>query len=239
MDTQHWIWIGALLALISFVCIWINKKWKKKRKLRELKIRLDAQEREKERIAKDLHDYFGARLSTLKLYMQTINKFDVERIATMTSVAMQMVDSTIVELRHLLFDLNPKKLYKGGLEEALTELVSNIKSILKFDINIEFEFDKNSLDYATEVSVYRILQELINNTLKHAKANKIGIKVQQEKKELQIEYIDDGIGFDLKNTTQGYGLININQHSLALEAVLKMKTEADKGFECTIIIPLK
>lgn len=239
MSVQSWILILGSLLLLGLLGKLLTIRWHKKRRLRELKIRLDAQEREKERIAKDLHDYFGARLSTLKLYMQTINKFDAERIATMTSVAMQMVDSTIIELRHLLFDLNPKKLYKGGLQDALTELVNNIKSILKFDIDTNFQFDNSILEYSIEVSVYRIIQELINNTLKHAKANKITINLLQDKKELILNYTDNGIGFEMDEVTKGYGLRNIKQHTLALEACMKMKTAAQAGCECKITIPLK
>lgn len=239
MSVIFWIQTLVLTGGLSIPGIWLFKIRSKKRRLRELRIRLEAQEQEKERIAKDLHDYFGARLSTLKLYMQTINKFDAGRIATMTSVAMQMVDGTIVELRHLLFDLDPKKLYKGGLTDAVTELCNNIRSIFKLDISFSHENFDGEMGYNSEVSIYRIIQEFINNTLKHAKATKIRIKLVQEKKERILRYYDDGIGFDKEKVTQGYGLRNIDQHVLALEACTTMSTAPGKGFECKMTIPIK
>ncbi len=239
MDTKYWISITVLSALLVIAGYWCVKRWRRKRRIRELKIALDAQERERERIAKDLHDYFGARLSTLKLYMQTINKYDARRIATMTDVAMQMIDSTIVELRHLLYDLNPKKLYQGGLIDALKDMIHSLKSILKFDINVDFSSYSARLEYSAEVSVYRIVQELINNTLKHANATNIDIRLGQEKKELLLEYADNGIGFDSGVTTFGYGLRNIHQHALALGASMKVVTEPQKGFACKFSIPFK
>lgn len=232
------IWI-TIIATLTILVVYLYRTNKKKRKKRELKITLEAQEREKERLAKDLHDYFGARLSTLKLYMQTINRYDAQRIATMTNAAMQMIDSTIIELRHLLFDLNPKQLHKGKLIDALTELVKNIKDILKTNIETDFTEYTHNLPYSSEVSVYRIIQELINNTLKHAQATHIMITLKQQKKELHLLYQDNGIGFDSESVDYGYGIRNIQQHTFAMDGKLQITTNINQGFSCIITLPLK
>ncbi|MDA3613743.1 sensor histidine kinase [Polluticaenibacter yanchengensis] len=238
INREETIWMAIIAAIIISV-VYLYRKSRKNRKKRELRIALEAQEREKERLAKDLHDYFGARLSTLKLYMQTINRYDAKRIETMTGAAMQMIDSTIIELRHLLFDLNPKQLHKGKLIEALTELVRNIKDILKTNIETDFTEYTYHLPYSAETSVYRIIQELLNNTLKHAQATEILIKLKQQKKGLLLFYRDNGVGFDQETVDYGYGIRNIRQHTLAIDGQLHISTNINEGFECIIILPLK
>ncbi|MDA3616898.1 sensor histidine kinase, partial [Polluticaenibacter yanchengensis] len=90
-----------------------------------------------------------------------------------------------------------------------------------------------------ETSVYRIIQELLNNTLKHAQATEILIKLKQQKKGLLLFYRDNGIGFDQETVDYGYGIRNIRQHTLAIDGQLHISTNINEGFECIIILPLK
>lgn len=223
--------IGALIAGYIY--------WIKRSQIKDLRIVITSQEKERERIARDLHDLFGARLSTLKLYMQTLNKNNPTSIATLTSSATSMIDNAISELRHLLFDLSPKSLSENGLVAAVDDLVHNLEKITKQTIHTDFVTYQHQLGHKRELSIYRIIQELLNNTIKYAEATVIHISLVKNGNDMIFMYEDNGIGFDKEKIEYGYGLHNIQLHTKAMMGELTIDAMPQKGMQVIITLPIK
>lgn len=236
-------WFYTLISILSLAVIigliklyqYINNN----KQIKDLRIMISSQERERERIARDLHDLFGARLSTLKLYMQTMNKNNANSVKTLTSSATNMIDNAISELRHLLFDLSPKTLTENGLISAVEDLVHNIEQITKIEIHTDFITYDQYLIHKKELSIYRIVQELLNNTLKYAQATVIHISIVKNGSDIIFLYEDNGIGFDQSKIDYGYGLNNIKLHTKAMLGELVIESSEGKGMQVIITIPYK
>lgn len=176
---------------------------------------LETQEDERKRFSKDLHDGLGALLSTLKIYVGLLQKENrglkqkQDLLAEMKSTIKQAIDST----RSIANNLMPSILIEYGFIRALKSFADAINKTES--VNIDFSYPKTlqRLDSNTETHIYRIVLELINNTLKHAGADNILIEVYSKDNHLFIEYKDNGKGFDFREAYAkkggGQGLKNI------------------------------
>jgi len=226
--------ITALVLAIFLFRISIIRK----AQLQRLRLMVRAQEEERRRIARDLHDDFGARLSTLKMYLQAIGKQTPEQVKNLSGHAASMIDTTIQELRNILFNLSPKTLEEHGLSAALHDLADNINRMLPLECQIDTKGMKCRPDMATEFSIYRVCQELINNTIKHAAATHIYISLVTYDHALVLLFEEDGNGFDINTCKKGYGLNNIETHIQSMKGSLLVDSSPGKGLAVTITIPL-
>lgn len=202
---------------------------------------LEGQEQERKRLAREIHDGIGPTLSTLKMNLANIEG-DIEgvshELAEKFRKSYEMIDEAANDIRSISHNLMPKVLSDFGLIEALDSLCEKIDKIRKVDVDfIHSGFDKR-VDEVTELGLYRIAQELINNTLKHASAEKITLQLIKRDHHILMMYEDNGLGFKLDEISKGIGLMNIENRAKALGGEVMIDSQPDKGMTATIEIPI-
>jgi signal transduction histidine kinase len=189
---------------------------------------INGEEAERERIARDLHDGIGSRLSALKMQLQTINESD-SNIAAVKFFS-DSLSKSIVELRQVAFNLMPETLLKLGLELALKDLCHSLHTQ-----NITVTFQSNeiskSIKATDQVTIFRIVQELINNALKHSNCNEIIVDCSQNDNLFLITVEDNGKGFSSDDLVafNGLGLKNIKNRIELLKGKLDVQSISNKG----------
>lgn len=234
-----WFLVAAVLSLLALAALltyWFGR-WVKNNQMERMRIMLTSQEEERKRIAVDLHDDLGGRLSSLKLYMQAAAKgISEERRETFRDTT-RLLDEAISELRNILFNLSPKTLDENGLEAAIKELAGNIRKITGLSIETNMDTGGIRIGRPVQYAVYRICQELINNTLKHSGATESYISLINREDGLVFLYEDNGKGFSMEEVKAGYGLTNIRTHAQAIYSDLTIDSSTGKGTAVTLIIP--
>ena len=208
---------------------------------RMMQATLESQESERRRLASELHDSIGGMLSTIRMGVSTLGRLlPGEDSIDQTK---QMLDDTISSVRKISRDLMPSTLEKFGLSQALRDLCDRIQSTAM--LHVEF-FERNEispLDKNKELMLFRIVQELLNNALKHSQASKINLSIQQEESGLSICVEDNGIGFSIeeqradKTSGKGLGLYSIENRAGLLGAVVDFKSAEPKGSKITLMLP--
>lgn len=196
-----------------------------------LKNTVQAQEKERKRIARDLHDEVGAMLSVVKLNVGRIEKKTVDanprQLATETK---SYLDDVITQVRRISRDLMPPSLEKLGVSFAVEEMVSWINKSEQIKVEFSNSGEPFRFDLKKELAVFRIIQELVNNALKHSKASQIFIKMRFAENYMAISVADNGVGFDIdKPGNSGLGLKNLESRSELMGGDYKMKSHLGKG----------
>ncbi len=232
----------ASISLISIFIIW--KYFKNQKKQKEIDFNqkieslenkknldvsnalLQGEEVERKRLARDLHDGLGSMLSGLKLYYSGTKKTNENEFQ---QVNLQL-DNSIKELRQIAQNLMPESLLKLGLIAALKDLCfrfSTDKTIIEFQ---EFGI-QNTISESKQITIYRIIQELINNAMKYANATEILVHCSQNENTFLITVEDNGQGFDSKraNLFDGMGLKNIKNRVDFLKGELEIDSQPQTG----------
>lgn len=197
------------------------------------------QEEERKRIAKDLHDDLGSKLNVLRLNLNLFKKHSDQSPAfqeVMTDVK-SLLDTTIGTTRRISHELLPPTLEDFGLATALEELCDGFNSSGQIDCDLQAEgADLRLPEVNSELQVFRVVQELINNSIRHGAAKNIAIKLNQIKQELSLEYRDDGKGFDTSKLEEkkGLGLKNIDSRLHMIGANIHYESAPDKGVKALI-----
>ncbi len=246
IDAPFWRtwWFTALyLLLIAGATFFLSQKRIEgiARKQRDrLKIALDAQEQERRNIAQDLHDEVGSRLATLKLYVSSLTNY-LKKSPESDKLKQEVFDIihiSLVDIRRLLRELSPRTLEQYGYVAAVEELVDKINATDQIHVTFECRRLVNQLPKNIETGLYRITQELLNNSLKHAAASEIVISVIPSGKVISFFYSDNGRGFDFTEAKKGLGIGNVRSRVSVLEGQMKWFTKPGEGLEVTIEIPL-
>jgi len=201
---------------------------------------LDSQESERRRVAGDLHDSIGAMLSAIRLGLITIGKQIPD--PTRINDTKEMLDETIGSVRRISRDLMPSTLEKFGLAHALKELCERFQTTSQLAIHYHEHGEIKAIEAKRSLMIFRIIQELLNNAIKHAKASSISITIYSADT-LQIVVEDDGIGFDFeekhssKTIEKGLGLFNIDNRARLLGATIEFEKERKKGACITLTVP--
>lgn len=169
---------------------------------------VDGLENERQRLSRELHDGIGPLLTSLKFYIE--NRIESKKKRTEMK---QLLDATISEIRSMSNDLMPSTIDDFGVGAALSNFVESIKQ--SSDIDIEFEDltnpENSKITKNQAINLFRIGQELINNTLKHANASQIRLTLSEFENFISFFYFDNGKGFDLNTVKLGSGIINIKE----------------------------
>jgi signal transduction histidine kinase len=165
---------------------------------------------------------------------------DQEEYTEMCSEINDLIGETLGITRKISHELVPPTLEGFGLIEALEELCEQIRNTGTADIRLQHNLERNDLgDVNTELNLFRIVQELTNNTLKHAEASFITIELQKEEGVVLFNYCDNGIGYDQSSeTAKGLGLKNIFNRARMIGASVDISTAPDQGFEIRFAIPV-
>ncbi|MEL0455306.1 sensor histidine kinase [Flavobacteriaceae bacterium SZ-1-7] len=179
-----------------------------KNRVETQRLMVDGLENERRRLSRELHDGIGPLLTSLKFYIE--NKVDAKK---QKQEMINIVDTTISEIRLMSNALMPSTIDDFGVGVALTNFVNSIKETS--GISIEFEdLTKENNSKITKnqaINIFRIAQELINNALKHSKCKNIRISLSEFDDFISLFYFDDGIGFDIERVKLGSGIINIKE----------------------------
>ncbi|MEM7087141.1 MAG: ATP-binding protein [Bacteroidota bacterium] len=202
-----------------------------------------AQEAERERIATDLHDSIGGLLSATKIYVSNITQqLSTPQFELFKKKALQTLNENIGEIRTITNDLFPQSLEHVGVVAASRKLVEKLTELKQIQVdfyaNKEQHFNKNR-----EKVIFRILQELTNNTFKHSEAEKVPLHFHFESDQLIIHYSDDGRGFDRKAYDEkkdftSFGLKSIDSRIAFLNGKITYETAPKQGVEVKMEIPL-
>ncbi|GAB4324996.1 MAG: ATP-binding protein [Bacteroidales bacterium] len=204
-----------------------------------LKSMLEGQEKERSRIARELHDGLGGLLSTTKLYLDNVQQeksgnddtSDLEK-------AIELVNRTSSEARQIAHNLMPAALDRFGLVEALRDFCADVKASKKLSVDFQSYGLNERLTGSREVSIYRIIQELVNNAIKHANATELLIQMFHSDNKMNITVEDNGRGFDIdKISSNGSGIANIRSRVELMGGSLAIESERGYGSTFNIIIP--
>jgi len=199
---------------------------------------IDGQEKERKEIARELHDNINQILATSKLYLDSIIS-DPQNYSQFLPKSRDLVMYGIGEIRKLSKSLLPPSLGELSLKEALYELIMPIKSTKK-QIRLRTKgLAEDKLCDGLKLSVYRITQEALNNTLKYADANEITISVIQQKDELVLEIADNGKGFDINKKRKGIGINNMMNRASTFNGVVEIDSSPGNGCRLTVSFSLK
>ena len=209
---------------------------KKERANQQLATRslLTGQENERQRLARELHDGLGPLLTSLKLSVQAL---ELEQEAQKKISG--MVDHTISEIRRMTFDLMPPALTDFGVGKTMTNFTELIRRSSGISVYYDDATKSNNSRLTAEISVclFRVCQELINNSLKHSGAESINISLTEFDDKVSLYYRDNGKGFDIETVEYGSGLKNIRERIAVFNGYLHI-TSSKQGTEVEIEIPL-
>ncbi|MBU3662964.1 MAG: hypothetical protein FGM41_07175 [Bacteroidetes bacterium] len=200
---------------------------------------LTGEERERKRIAKELHDGLGAQLSAIKLHAQSE---DYENVLLMNKTKnhhqnlIKQIDEACLEVRSISHDLLPPGLINSGIIESINRFVHQLKENSDIDLKFIHQINKEAFTKDLEVQIFRIIQELLNNIIKHANAQSAAIQIIQNNSRLLIIAEDDGTGFDLEENHKGLGINNIKNRIASLNGSIVFDTQKNNG--TTVIIEI-
>jgi ligand-binding sensor domain-containing protein/signal transduction histidine kinase len=240
---QRWWFYILLVSGLSYIAYLITTQRIKKLQEKEqerLKIALDAQEQERKQIAQDLHDEVGARLATLKLYASSMTKYlnNQPEAQEMKAKTIEAINDSIVDIRRLLSELSPRIVEQYGYTAGVEELAYKITQTGQMKMEIDMSRLPERLPANIEIGLYRITQELFNNTLKHAEAQKITVRTHLLDNIIHLDYFDDGKGFEYSKAKQGLGTGNIESRVALLKGQIVWSPKVGEGNAVFIQIPL-
>jgi two-component system, NarL family, sensor kinase len=251
----NYIFAGSLVGLLAITLL-AYRNFQHKRKIQSQKIvdlekekqllstqsLLKGQEEERNRLAKDLHDGLGGLLSGVKLQLGAMkgNLVLSEEHSKTFNQALVKLDDSINEMRRVAHNMMPEALLNLGLSQALQDYCESLSQSQHFTINTEFHGLDKRLSSSIEIVVYRIVQELLNNAIKHSEASTIFVQVIRLEGNLSITVEDNGKGFDIKNTHlhQQAGLANVRSRVNYLSGKMDLYTEKGKGTSVHIECPV-
>ncbi|MGZ3862938.1 MAG: PAS domain S-box protein [Bacteroidia bacterium] len=218
---------------------------KKEQKYRTLSI-IQGEENERKRVAREIHDGLGQMLTVAKANLNAVNsdKIRSNEEKEKITLAKGVMTEIIQELRRISQNLSPGGLYEFGLHAILSQLITKINKNyggvrIKFESNTEGMRFKNEV----EINLYRIVQEGIQNALKHSMAKRINLKINYDQKTLSLVLKDNGIGMNLKkmedSTKHFNGLRNIQERAKVIDAIIKLNSQPQKGMEIMLSLKTK
>ena len=206
------------------------KELQDKIQINSMQSMLTGQELERERISKDLHDSLGGLLSTIKLQVDNLRSKEskVELIPEYKK-ATQLLDTAVGEVRSISQNLQPVALNKLGLIAALNDLINRYNTSSGPEIHFHHFGIPARLDQMVSLGIFRIIQEIMNNAIKHAKASEIIVQLNHEDEHIIIHVEDDGVGFDSKLKYRSMGLENIKSRVYYLKGTIEIDSRPNYG----------
>jgi len=201
---------------------------------------INSQERERERIARDLHDEIGASLSAAKLTLSLCNNYEIPQQDVIGKVN-EILDNTIINVKVISQDLLPLNLKKFGLSPAIRDFCNKI-SAKDLSISLIEKGESSRLGFEVELCIYRIAQELISNAVQHSKASLIQVILHWNFASVELMVIDNGVGIQENTITmsKGLGMNNIHFRAQIIDGIISLvKPENGIGTLVSLIVPLK
>ncbi len=239
---KQFIFLVAIMIVlvIAFVITFFYLKLRRKEFLNQklLEAVIETETNERQRIASDLHDGLGPVISAINHYFQAYIDAPVIEKDTIQARLQQVISGAIDDVSRISHNISPYVLEKYGLITALNHFISPLTNSNK--INILFTANVNQrFELKKELTIYRCITELINNTLKHAGADRIAIEISCPDHVLMVFYSDNGKGFDPNAQQQGgMGLFNIRNRVETLGGKLSLNSSPEQGIHVNIELPV-
>jgi two-component system, NarL family, sensor kinase len=231
--------IFGILAFSAFIAVRRHAIYHRVYKM-EIDKALNKLESERTRIAADIHDDLGPQLSAIKVTLMSIEPADKDDEAQLEKCNNYLA-ATSEKLRIIAKGLMPSVLIKKGLEQAISQFIEDFN--LKEGLVIELEAEElPALKQQASIHIFRLVQEIVHNTIKHSEASRLYITLEISGQYLSLRTADNGIGFNEKEVRQqhtGYGLTNLQSRVKLLNGRCSLSTATGKGTRYAIDLPLK
>ncbi|PHI19094.1 hypothetical protein CEQ90_14350 [Lewinellaceae bacterium SD302] len=256
--------VGMLVLAVSLVIFFIvyQRRIQEQQRLRQeeekkhqkelLKAAIDVQEEERSRIAADLHDEIGSKLSAVRLFIGqlTLDEQRKENVE-LRNDSLDILGNILNSARRITHDLFPPELQKFGLFAAAEDLCERIDRGGKISVTSKVAVLENGAESGplelpasvrvpkkTELALYRVLQEMINNTIKHANAQNILVAFHRRDNQLLFTYQDDGTGIETKDLKPGLGLKNIETRVTLVGGKFEFISAPGQGLKLNVSVPI-
>ena len=205
-----------------------------------------AQEEERKRVAREIHDGPAQSMANIVMRAEFCLKLldmEPEKVRDELIALQHLVRSSLTDVRKIIFDLRPMVLDDLGLEPAIKRYLSNYNEQYGLQINYLFFGLQRRLDSTVEVALFRIIQEMVTNIRKHARAKNAVVKIELLRKKINIYVKDDGIGFDpdlvmSDKDGEGYGLIGMRERIQLLRGEMNIVSAPGQGAAISVSVPL-
>ncbi|HKO81555.1 MAG TPA: ATP-binding protein [Chitinophagaceae bacterium] len=198
-----------------------------------LKSKLEIQEHTFNDISREIHDNIGQVLSLVRINLNTLKApDDADKVNLMD----ELMGKAITDLRSLSHSLDADHIRNKGWMIAVAKLLNDLQKTGKYKVDIEQDEDLPALGNDKPIILFRMIQEIINNIIRHAAANAIHLAAKKENSKLVIKLSDNGKGFDTNQNSGGVGLQNLKNRSKMINADLAITSEPGKGTTVTISI---
>lgn len=245
-DTDKFLFIPFLLLLLAGFGYIIFEKTnsEKTKEYKFSKKLLDAREAEKKKIASELHDGLQQDLHAIGYELKKIQNTNFtpkEKIEILSN----RINGTIDEIRRISSELYPHQLENLGMKKAITAMANKLSDQSEIYVKIDIDDKVDALfNQAASIHIYRIIQELFNNILKHSNAEKASIKMNTDNIYLYVDVEDNGVGLEnnlkkVDNFRKGLGLSSIQERLKLMGGFLNIKSQVSKGSIFKITIPVK
>lgn len=238
---------GQVIHIItSLIDITERKKLENKLRFEEIyhqrllsQATIDGQEKERREIGKELHDNIGQQLTTTKLYLDLAKSTADASTGEMVGLALRSVSDVINEIRGISRSLMPPTLGDLGLIDSINDLIETLGRTQTLQIELtDIMFDETVLPDNQKLMLFRIIQEQLNNIVKHANAQHVSINLENTATSIFLEITDDGVGFDPAKVRKGLGLTNIRNRAELFAGKVEIKTAEGKGCTLNITVPI-
>lgn len=200
---------------------------------------IEAQEEERKRISRELHDEAGQGLMALRLCLGRLMAETTDRVsAAQIEDAMSMLDGTIADLRRIIARLSPRRLDELGLLAAIRKEARLLSKGTGIKGMVDLPVDVDGIAHETEIVVYRTIQEAFHNIAKHSKASRFNVRLDREADHLLLRIEDDGVGFVSKPNFQGsFGLMGMRERIAALGGTVRIRSRQGRGTRIRVSLP--
>jgi signal transduction histidine kinase len=248
-------WIGVLISVFMLIgVIFIRKIFNLQDSIEQLRHEneqkilsaiINTEEKERQNFARELHDGLGPVLSSIKMTLSAVKPESLTPVnREIINKAFIASNSSIITLKEIANNLSPHLLKNYGLEKAIETFANQLFSGADIDFDVIMDFDDSRFSDELKISCYRIVSELINNSMKHAKPSVINLEIKDSDKFLTIKYKDNGCGFvnfqtEKNSNLPGMGFNNINSRTKSLNGMYHIETAPGNGFSVEFYFPLK
>lgn len=203
-----------------------------------LSTQLESQQQTMQDIGREIHDNVGQKITLASIYLKKIShRNKAPELADKFEEINKILNESLQDLRQLSQSLVQPQFAQHNLVELLQNEASKINQLGICRVSIDSQLTDFQLNVMTKNTLFRLSQEFIQNSLKHAKCKHIQIKIQEESDNLVLELSDDGIGFDIQKQSVGIGLSNMQRRAESLGAKYSFQSEIGKGTSVKIILP--
>lgn len=242
-------WIGICISIIIAIgIIFIKKIFKYLKRIENFRVKsenrilstiIKTEEKERRRFAKDLHDGLGPLLSSVKMSVSALSQSRQNDVNKKIIDNMELVvNEALSSIKEISNNLSPHILDNFGLLSAVKSFAEKVSISKTIDIDINSNLSNKRFDYNVEVILYRVICELVSNTIKHASAKTINIDLYIKERALSLYYYDNGVGFNvdevINSEIKGMGFSNILSRIKSINGTFEAESEKNEGVHINI-----